>query len=834
MIHTPHILAELHVAQPWWALAAVAAVVPIWLARRARATGTPSHWASVAARSLAVALLAVALTGPVWTASTDRVKPVLVLQDASVSLADQADPLAIPTDVPTLEYVFAADLARTSAGRTVDRSQTRIAPALRLAASRREQVAGVIIRTDGQFTDDDWPQAARQLGRTGLPVWIVPAGPPAGDVRIVDISADRNADGAASLAITLRATDARRAELTVRRAWDPPELLQRGQVTLAAGQPVTVRLADAQPGSGPARYSAQLAGPDPLPGNNAASVLLPAQRFTVAVIGDDDLPRRIGSRLGQADLRTLEPASVTPERLSQASAILLVDPTGRSLDEPARAALAGAVRRGAGLVHVGAGPYGSPADLDDPLNGIAALQADPHRRKPLAVVVLLDASGSMGEQATGRTGLRKFDLARQAVTDLRRHLTDADSLAVVCFAAAARIVYDSGSASPDYEKLAQSLRQVSPAGATDLAPALRTLARRGAAQADRDGLVVVVSDLQTQPFDVASASRALSEGRWQLGVVALAGPDESTEGTELAELARRLDAPLLRRESLADLAELLAGFVRAGRGEPVAEGPFAWTGRDELFGVSRPQLPRLGEVIVTSARPDADTLADASGHPVLARRSAGMGRVVNLAIDTSAPANSEFAASDSAIDLLAGALRWVRGPGGDGRFSADLVGGAGTVQLRVQARDDGEPMDRVALTARLIPAEPTDETVEATLPQTAPGEYRAELPAPDGPARVEVLREGAVVWQGMLAELPPRELRYLGVNEENLRTLAEHTKGRRLRAGQLPAVADQLSAHRQTVRLGPWLALLAVAVVLVQWAWTGRPGRSVSGQADPG
>ncbi len=153
---------------PWALAACVLAVAPALLAWW-RTRGDSPRASVPILQSLAVLLGVLALAGPSAPWGEGASKPYLVFTDVSDSTRGQRNPLPWPPEVARQSYVFARDAAAQDfaiqAPPTVATGETNISPVLRLALARASQITGVVIRTDGQFQDSDWPQLAASSAR---------------------------------------------------------------------------------------------------------------------------------------------------------------------------------------------------------------------------------------------------------------------------------------------------------------------------------------------------------------------------------------------------------------------------------------------------------------------------------------------------------------------------------------------------------------------------------------------------------------------------------------------------------------------------------------------
>ena len=812
--------------QPWWLFAAVAAAGPVLLAIRAGRRGRQIPRLNVALQCLAVLAATIALARPTAAIGPRARKSVLVLRDVSASCRGQSDrPVRLPAELPAERFDFAAAVAPAAVAPAMDPNRTRLGPALRLALARRDELAGLLIRTDGRFTDADWRQAAAAIGRAGLPVTVALMESPPPDVRMEALSAERAPDGTVRIALTVRSNALARRTVTLTRTRPPAaKLLLTKRLDLLPGQPATLRMTDAPPDSAAIVYRAELSPADAFAENDAAEALLPPASRRLAVVGGDP-PRAAALAAATAlPVETLAPrdAPATAGGWMDYAAVVLVDATGTLLAAEQRAALAEYVRAGGGLVLLGAGPHGSPDDRDAPLNRIAALVANPYQRKPLALTVVLDASGSMAQPAAAAAdaaGRIKFHRAAQAVLALKRHLTDADALSVIAFSDSAKRIYDSGGAPPDFAALADALDRVRPAGPTDVREAME-LASQAPAPPGRDGLVLVVSDLLTKAFRPDLVAERFRRHRLSLAVVAIADAEAPAEPSPLETTARLLSAPVIRRNSLIGLAEVFASLLRGARGRALRRGRFQAAMVREALGRPTGALPEVEAYLLCAPQDGAEVHARVGPQQdaLLASRRAGLGRTVSLALPAAPDDNPAWERSGELQRLLGAAAGWVLRPAGDSRFVGKAYRRGEALRIDLVAADGDGPMNLLQLTARVRPAGPDAPVRNIELEQTAPGRYEAAATLGPEPAHVAVgLAGGPVVWMAAVGRTAPPEFAAVGADWENLRLLAELTGGRIAPAAKLADLSQQWIRRGRT-DLWPVLLAVAAALMLADWA----------------
>ncbi|MFP4052428.1 MAG: vWA domain-containing protein, partial [Phycisphaerae bacterium] len=681
--------------------------------------------------------------------------------------------------------------------------------------------AGIVLVTDGRF-HDDWRASAQALGAAveGKPMRIVPRSGPPADVRIAAFTARRTAPGKVTLRVTVASNAAARRQLTVSQGSPHSRQLLTEELTLRAGDRVTLHASTQVPAGGSAAFAARLSPGDPFEENDAMSAaVLPVAPSTLAILSDPSL----GWVVAKLDQPRLLPADEAPQSIADLRDVQLavvVDPLGTALAEPARKALAAFARAGGGVVCVGSGPRTSPADANGPLNRVLPLVCNPYQRRPLHLVVALDASGSMAAGGSGRSRRRKFDLAIEAVMSLRRHVTARDRLTVWTFADKPAKAYDSGNGRPNFAALRESLLAVKPTGGTDAGKAIAAAARVQLPE-QAEGLLLVLSDLQTRELEPAKLAGDIKDAGVRLAVVAVGSAPQTHLGAgQLLQLTRLSDAPLIRQDDLGGLAKVFASLVRGSRGEGLQRGTFSISATDAVFGVAADRLPSVRAYLPAVAREGAQVLARIGDDPVIARRSVALGRTVSVALPAG-EAGLDGAAKSVLAQVVNGAGQWGRRTGGDPRFETVVDRSAGGITVTVRARDpwDG-PINDLSLTAAVQEFTGGRPLREQMLAQVGPGEYRGKLPAVPGEAAMLVYRgDGAVLHREAIGRSYPREFASLGADMANLRELATLTGGRIARD---EAVWQEARRWTQPQRVSvAWALLLgALACMLADWALT--------------
>jgi len=812
--------ASLEFAHPWVLAAMAAALLPLLLRPLARRRNRHVPAWSTVLQCLALAAIVAALAGPQAPLDRQADRPWLVLQDASASMRQQSGS-SWPAGTPREEYCFAASvqtcpLSPTGLG-TEFAGQTLVGPALRLAASP-DRFAGVILFSDGQF-QDDWQAAAAALGNARVPVLVLPAATPPADARIADMNVIPSPDSRrAEIRVTVASNARTHRTLTVRRTDGAAPILERS-LDLLDGDVVTVIANDANLTSHLPSYRAELSPADAFPENDAATAIAPPAQPRIAIVTETPLPTL---NLGTA-VDFISPAKLPADPFAWQAydAVLAVDPDGHAL-AAAGDALARYVQSGGGLVLVGTGPFGSPADANAPLNRVLPLLTNPFQRRPMKLIVALDASGSMAQSTAlpGHPTQPKYAIAADAVLSLQSHLTPDDRLAVLVFADRVRRVYDSGDKPADFAALKFALEAVTPAGGTSVLPALQDAAAKPDLNG-RTGLLLLLSDLQTEDFDAPAIAAKLKQAGLGLSVVAVAGGQETGKAYPLELLAATMQGPLVRTQTMQGLAEVFAQFLRQGRGDAIRHGRFdlRWVG--PTFGLQL-SPPTVTEYFLSAAQEGSHVLALAGeGDPVLATRQAALGRTVAFAVPLTPTTNALLRTWPQWPQLLQSAVAWAARPAASTDFSATTTRRGTELHVELVGRSTDGPVNfPEPILSEVTFRDALTEVHRFAISQTGPGRYETTIPAPSGASAIRIDDpNGHVLWRGLLPTVAGDEFQRVGANWDNLHKLAELTGGRITTPEELPSILRQ---ERQSYLTPLWWvpAILALILMLTEWSLT--------------
>jgi uncharacterized membrane protein len=462
-------------AQPLFLLLLVILPYFIYLGRPKGRYGRGRAWVALILRCLIVALVILSLAGTQLVRGGDELAVVFLVDVSdSVSEAEQERALAFvegalaalgPDDRAAL-VLFGADALverpmmdgadKLSEIASIPRTyQTDLEGAIRLGmalfpagAARR-----IVILSDGRPTLGEAEQAVRLAQSQGIQVDVVPLSSALLDGEQVEawissISAPgRLHQGEEfTLTVTARATDDVDAVLTV-LAGDKV-VAQRAVYLNPGDNTFAVPLTAGEPGFAPFRAYLAPAG-DVYVQNNALSAFSlvegpPRILLVLPPEGGELEGAQLLAALQAAGLEVIETATdglpSDPAGLAEYNSIVLVNTPAKAFSPRALAALQSYVRDlGGGLVAVG-GPnaYGVGGWYDTPLEETLPVDMTIHDAKrfpPMAIVVVIDKSGSMSAQegADGGHPVQKIRLAGEAAARVAELITDLDEITVIAF-----------------------------------------------------------------------------------------------------------------------------------------------------------------------------------------------------------------------------------------------------------------------------------------------------------------------------------------------------------------------------------------------------------------
>ena len=806
---------------PGLLLLAPAAWAVVWLV--AARSGRPGRWLRAGFASAAVALLAAALAEPSVRVGRRGVCPVVIAQDASPSMAYAlagTDPAAL-----IAPWVAAFPSGRVEVVPFADGAETDVASGLRSAAAALPDGQGaVLLVTDARETAGDAVREAARLAAAGVPVHAVALGHTPRDVAVVAVELAPSPAPGRPLPVIVRlaATADDRADLRITRTGegDPDGRTWQQDVVVSPQAGAIVQILDGPLPAGRYRYDVTvLAAGDVCTENDRARCTVTVGGYhDVAYVHAGDAPGPLAEALRRAappDYRVAaRPVSAGPLP-ADASIVILENVSAWSLGRQGAARLARAVTDGGtGLLVLGGdATFAAGGYADSPLEALLPVSSRLGERRPLELVLVVDASGSMNE-TVGDT--QKLLLAKRAILALRPALGAGDRIGVVAFAGKAEVV------SPlvpldEWDALRRRLLALQAGGGTRITPAIQAaldlLPTTPAPAGDAVRHVLVLSDGRSEDFDVSRLVAAARERSASLSAVAT-GAD--ARGDLFGALARETGGRLYAGADLAHLAETFLADLARARGEGLRETPrdARWAARAPVWQSAPPPLAPVPAYNPTRPKDGADVhwvTAPGEGEPdaapLLATWRRGLGKVAAMPWPAG-DAAEDWLAGPAAVQRFRPLLAWLAPASPPRTWSARLVRRGSAWEVRVEESAEAIGTSAAPFTARLLDggaAEPKTVTLE----QVRPGVHEAAT-GPVGPAggMVVVSRDGEADGVRLAAPaLPPAEVLHLGVDGQRLEDIV------RAGGGQVHA---SVATFREAIR---WIETRGYRPVGLDLVW---------------
>jgi Mg-chelatase subunit ChlD len=811
-----------------------------------------------ALRALALVLVVLALCG-LAVRLPSRAGTVVVVADRSLSMPPESEAAqreaidilrgAMGTDdrLAVVSFGQAAAVERTPESgpfpgfvNEVGGNASDLAEALETALSLipRGSPGKILVLSDGRWTGRDPSAVAARAAARGVAIdYRAMQRPAANDLAVARLEAPPAVAPEESFLITawVHAPSAQTATYRLRRG---DRVLAEGQQALAAGlNRLTFRDRAAEPGSQGYTLEVRGAGDDPVPENNRARVLVgvggPRPVLHVTDAKNSGLARLL--ERGGLKVKVAAPAECdwSLEGLSKFSAVVVENTPAEKLGELGMGTLAAWVKgTGAGLVLTGGrnayapgGYYHSPLD---PILPVSMELRQEHRKLALAIVVVLDRSGSMSAPVAG--GRQKMDLANLGTAAVLDLLGPTDEFGVIAVDTEPHTIANLAPVTNKTRVRNDVLRIQSMGGGIYIYVALEAAARMVEKAKAGTKHIILFADAgdSERPERYEPLVKKCHDAGITISVIGL-GTERDKDAELLRDIARRGGGRICFTDKPEELPRLFAQdtFVVARNtflDEPTpvrtTPGLEALTGRD--FGAA----PSIGGYNLTYLR-DGATLAtvteDEYKAPVAAAWQAGSGRVVCYTGEADGKYAGELARWGRAGDYFTSLVRWAAGPSGplpgNMLVTQEVEGGINRVRLHLGPDRAGEPFAGLPrlTTLRERPGQaPAAE--KAALRWAGADTLEAEVPLSGGEvalATVDVPGHGAVA-------LPPVCLPYSpeykpAENDRGLRALE--------RLGRATGGVERVNLARawkdmprqpRLIGLAPWLLSAALVLLLLE------------------
>ncbi|MCX8102854.1 MAG: VWA domain-containing protein [Candidatus Bipolaricaulota bacterium] len=850
---------------PWILVCLAGLALWVWFLREyLRHAPLADRWAALL-RIGALAMLCLALAGPrLVLGSSDRYIYFLVDRSASVGvdsakILEIVQALAPPAEKtsygvisfgaePAIEAGFAPVIQLSEFQTEPGNTATDIASAVRLAletfprSGRRE----IVLLTDGQMTAGDLTVLARAR-RDGVPIHVWPLGEGSSEAWVHDlqIPPEVTAQVPFSLRVQIGATTEGQGTLLLYRN---EELIHNISVRYRPGVQ-EMHLTEKLDAPGAYAYRVYLkADADRLKENNElyGATMVPGDPQVLLVErssgGESPVARLLRSAGFAFVQKAFETFTANPIVLSGYKTVILNNvPLGRLTAEQRRA-LKRFVADGGGLFLIQGREAvmgleeQTPEELADleELLPISYLAPEPYQIPGLALVFVMDRSGSMGDPA-GR-GVPKIEILKRAALRSLEVLDRDDWVGLIAFDTDYTWIVPLRPLGDGHE-FSTNIRSLSANGGTDLYFALKAAFETLEKTPARIKHILVFTDGHNNNERRREYQELYERFAKSTVRVSTLGIDRTPNEPFLMELAA---AGRGRYQRVPEFTDLPAFSLREVRrivrlrwieGELMVRSssltPFFPSPSEGRGARGEGEIPPVQGYVLTHERAASQTPLRIApdGNPLLAFHTYGLGQVGVLNTDLEGEGSRDWLRWEGLSSVIGPALARVhRAIAKEHDIAVQTVVTDEALEVIADVRDEDRWVSGLDLyanvgTERAVPFhQVASGRYRARFESLASGLYTVHIIAQrDGHTVAEVSRAFAVPY--------PHEYRSIGVNVEILSQIARETGGQFLERPVLPPPARGIG--REGAReLWPWALLLALGLFLADlavrklgWLW---------------
>lgn len=746
--------------EPVWLWLLLLAPLFWWVARRYGGALSPFRaWLALSLRLLTLAALTLALAGFTLMQTHDQLA-VLFLVDGSDSIppAARAEALKFATEaLPAARngdragiLVFGRDAMVETAptdklefpeklDTVVDPTASDLAGALRVAAGvfPADAKKRVVLLSDGLQTRGNYEEEGVAAAAQQIQLDYVPLSKREGAEVLVErvVTPARVAqDEAFDVTVIVRPFDDGTATV---RLFRDGALVDERPVKLEAGKLKPIVFAQKLHTGGFFSYEAVIEpSADTIPQNNSAIGYTRVSGTPRVLIATQ--AKQGGRHLkGALEAGGFEVAVTGPEGLGTQlaemagyDAIFLENVLGTDLSRAQMETLRSFVRDfGGGLVAVGGDQsYGVGGWDDTPLEEILPVDMtmkDTEEHPAVNLEIVIDKSGSMS--GTDSSGVSKIQMAKEAAIAAVELLSPRDSVGVIAFDGASQIMAPPTKlGGGNKANLVDRIGSIGGGGGTDFFPALEDGLRESQGSGASVKHVILVSDGQSSPGDIAGLTARYRAAKVTLSTIAIgADADQHT----MEDIAKRgggryyfsPDAESIPRVFTRETILIAKNYLIE---EPFVPQLTNSGGMVRGFeGIAVPQL--VGYVGTTKKDQATQWMKTHKGDPLLASWRVGLGKSIAWTSDAEPRWSKNWTSWDGYAKFWSQVARFSLGAReGSGLSATASIDGEGVMRIEAEALDSGGDFANF----RSVFAEvvgPDRKRTEVQLRQTGPGKYTA-------------------------------------------------------------------------------------------------------------
>ena len=524
------------------------------------------------------------------------------------------------------------------------------------------------------------------------------------------------------------------------------QLVYEQPLDLPAG-PTELTVATGALTEGSWAFKAQLAvDGDPRTENNESwtyTIVGPAARVLLV----EGVPNEAGTVRDALDAAGIQVERMRPQqlpvqadRLGAFEAIVLANVHGADLRRDQMQALKRYVAEsGRGLVLIGGErTFGLGEYADTPLEETLPVTVQPPEREQassLALVLVVDRSGSMSGSDTGDRRTTRMELAKEGAIQAVETLKEGDQVGVVSFDYSPRWVAEVRTirGPADVRAVADRIATVQPDGGTDIYSAL-DYAHRGLqqVQARVKHIILLTDGEQGSPAPFVPLINAMRRSGITLSTVGVSGDIGSRAQADMQDWARRGQGRYYFTNTARDVPRIMTQEARLAGRSFVQERDFKprlVTAAPAVRGLIPNDFPSLHGYVRVSPRAGAETVLTSDQEEViLAEWQYGLGRSLVWTADAQGEWSSDWADSDAAKRLWPQAVRWTMPAPSTPGLQVAIAGDGAQAGVVVESFDaPGQYRNSLQTVADVALPDGTSQRVP--LPQSAPGRYEGHFPA---------------------------------------------------------------------------------------------------------
>lgn len=506
--------------------------------------------------------------------------------------------------------------------------------------------------------------------------------------------------------------------------------------------------------------------------------------------------------------------SVTAELVGY-DAIALVNVSAQTLTTARMAALRAYVRDlGGGLIAIG-GPqsFGLGGYHQTPLEDVLPVSMriqDPVRRPTLAMVLIIDRSGSMAETAGGTSKLALASEAAARTVDL---LHPEDQLGLIVFDEEATWAIPM-TAIQDGGELGARIRGLQAGGGTDILSGVRAMEEILPAVEAQIKHAILLTDGGADPAGIPELVETLNDDHGVTVSVVAVGDEAAPFLPELAAAGEGRYHHTSDAQSIPSIFTQEAAVVSRAY---LVEETFVPRFHDPSRAMKGLEaLPPLHGYVATSEKDLATTpLVSIHGDPILSLWQYGLGRAAAFTADATGRWARDWIRWEGFPTFWGQVFNDVRRTIGPSTLEVDVDRSLEEARLRTEARDPaGQPVNGLTLNA--LVTSPGGVSVQVPMRQTAPGRYEGTFqPEAEGAYLIQVREvSGDPTWSALAGWVRSYPQEYRPAQS------LQNSRGSLLNAGavEAPSVPGQVFAHDLPVPISVrpvWPELLLAAILLL-------------------